>query len=422
METSANVPLWRQLWFQLVLGLSLGIACGLALGPRAAVLGELGSLVVRLLKALATPLMFCAVIDAVAKAPISGRMGISLLGICLTNTLVAALLAVGLATLIAPGRIASPEVIAKLASSSGASAATARPDLSLHKALETLIPESVLAPLVENQVLTVVLLALVVGLALRKLGARGERLTHLAHDGLLLLQLILNAVVRVVPFAIFGVVARVVGQSGFALFSALSALVGTVALGFAIHIAVYYSLLVRLTGRSPLAFWCAVTAPLLTALSTASSMATLPVTLRTLDDDLKVSPAASRLAACVGTNFNNDGIMLYEVVAALFIAQITGHALSPTATVMLCATSAFAAAGIAGIPEAGLITLSLVLEAAHLPTDLLPVLLSVDWLLGRLRAMTNVASDLVVSTVLDRRAAREGTSVVGGMREDAGAR
>ncbi len=130
-------------------------------------------------------------------------------------------------------------------------------------------------------------------------------------------------------------------------------------------------------------------------------MATLPVTLETLDYKLGVSRAASRLAACVGTNFNNDGIMLYEVVAAMFVAQLTGHALAAPALVALCATSAFAAAGIAGVPEAGLITLALVLQAAHLPTELLPVLLSVDWLLGRLRAATNVASDLVVSAVLD---------------------
>ncbi len=114
-----------------------------------------------------------------------------------------------------------------------------------------------------------------------------------------------------------------------------------------------------------------------------------------------MSPAASRLAACVGTNLNNDGIMLYEVVAAIFVAQLIGRPLGPTELVLLCATSAFAAAGIAGVPEAGLITLALVLQAAHLPTELLPVLLSVDWLLGRLRAATNVASDLTVAAILD---------------------
>ena len=397
--------IWKQLWLQLLLGIALGVVAGHLLGARAVFLGEMGSLVVRLLKALATPLVFCAVVDAVARAPITGRMGVSLLAICLMNTIVAGLLSVGLATAIGPGRSVPQSVAATLLDAPKAVVVDA-PELSLKRALEMVVPESLLQPFVENQVLSIVLLALVVGLALRKMGIRdgetGERLANLAHGGLQLLQVILGAVVRTVPIAIFGVVAKVVGQSGFQLFGALSALVGTVSLGLGLHVAVYYSLLLRLCGRNPLTFWRASATALLTALSTGSSMASLPVTLRTLDEDLRVRPAASRLAACVGTNFNNDGIMLYEVVAAIFVAQLTGHALSPAAIATLCATSAFAAAGIAGIPEAGLITLALVLQAAHLPTELLPVLLSVDWLLGRLRAMTNVASDLVVATVLDR--------------------
>jgi DAACS family dicarboxylate/amino acid:cation (Na+ or H+) symporter len=399
-ETRRRTGLLSQLGVQLVLAILLGVALGRLLGPRATMLGELGALVVRLLKALATPLVFCAVVDAVARAPITGKMGLRLIVICLTNTTVAAMLAVGLAIAIAPGHHADPGLATRLGAS-----ATTHAEMSLHDALESLFPESLLQPFVANQVLTVVLLALATGLALRRLGIAdgqpGARLAALAHDGLAAVQLILHAIVRVVPLAILGVVARVVGQSGFELFGALGALVGTVTLGLALHVAVYYSLLVRLAGRRPLAFWRAAARPLLTSLSLGSSMATLPVTLETLDGELAVGPAASRLAACVGTNFNNDGIMLYEVVAAIFIAQLTGHALGASAIVSLCATSAFAAAGIAGVPEAGLITLALVLQAARLPTELLPVLLSVDWLLGRLRAATNVASDLVVSAVLD---------------------
>jgi DAACS family dicarboxylate/amino acid:cation (Na+ or H+) symporter len=391
-----------QLWFQLVLAIALGVAAGLVLGKRAAVLGTLGALVVRLLKALATPLVFCAVVDAVARTAIDGRMGLRLLGICFTNTTFAALLAVGIASAIGPGRHADPHAVAAFA---GDVTTPAAPQPSLDKALQELVPESLLQPFLDNQVIAIVVLALVVGIALRRLGvnegAPGTRWADLVSDGLKLLQTMLHGLVRAVPVAIFGVVAKVVGTSGFQIFSALSALVLAVTLGLALHVGVFYSLRLRLAGRSPLAFWRASSSALLTALSTGSSMATLPVTLETLDDKLGISRAASRLAACVGTNFNNDGIMLYEVVAAMFVAQLTGHALAAPALVALCATSAFAAAGIAGVPEAGLITLALVLQAAHLPTELLPVLLSVDWLLGRLRAATNVASDLVVSAVLD---------------------
>jgi Na+/H+-dicarboxylate symporter len=115
-----------------------------------------------------------------------------------------------------------------------------------------------------------------------------------------------------------------------------------------------------------------------------------------------VSPGSARLAACVGTNFNNDGIMLYEVVAALFVARLSGIALSSGDTFSLCVTSALAASGIAGVPEAGFITLSLVLSSVHLPVEALPIILTVDWMLGRLRAATNVTSDLVIALLLDR--------------------
>jgi Na+/H+-dicarboxylate symporter len=226
---------------------------------------------------------------------------------------------------------------------------------------------------------------------------------ELVGEGFKLLTLVLGWVVDLVPLAIFGVLAKIVGTTGFGLFASLGKLVATVAFGLFVHVAVWYTLLLVLVARrNPLTFYRAAAPAMLTALSTGSSMATLPVTLDTLEKKLGVSPASARLAACIGTNFNNDGIMLYEVVAALFVAQLAGIHLSAGQTAAMAATSALAAAGIAGVPEAGLITLSLVLHASNLPLTALPVLLSVDWLLGRLRATTNVASDLTIATVLDR--------------------
>jgi DAACS family dicarboxylate/amino acid:cation (Na+ or H+) symporter len=182
-----------------------------------------------------------------------------------------------------------------------------------------------------------------------------------------------------------------------------------VSLGLAIHVFGYYTLLLLVVARrSPARFFRAAGNALATPFGTGSIMATLPVTLRTLEGELGVSHGSARLAACVGTNFNNDGIMLYEVVAALFVAQISGIALGMTDKIQLALTSALAAAGIAGVPEAGLITLSLVLASVGLPLSSLPVLLTVDWFLGRLRAMTNVTADMMVATLLARIGGRAG--------------
>jgi DAACS family dicarboxylate/amino acid:cation (Na+ or H+) symporter len=135
------------------------------------------------------------------------------------------------------------------------------------------------------------------------------------------------------------------------------------------------------------------------AFGTNSSLATLPLTLDALDE-LKVSKSASRLGACIGTNFNNDGILLYEAMAVLFVAQAYGIDLSLGQQVMAALMSLVAAIGVAGVPEAGVVSLSLVLTAVGLPLEVVPLLLTVDWLVARMRSVTNVLSDMTVSIAI----------------------
>jgi len=397
------------LLIQIIIALVAGIGVGLLLGERAEPLGEAGVFVVRLLKALATPLVFVAIVDSLMRAALPAKQGARLLVLCVVNAAVAGALAIALSTVVKPGtRIEAAQLHAKLGAAvaeHASKAPKAAPKMDFTAALGELIPESIAGPFVQNQVLAVVLLALFSGVALRRLHARGsgETIAKLVEEGFALVTLLLGWVIKIVPFAVFGVVAKVVGTSGFAPFASLALLMATVAGGLVLHVALWYTtLVVVIARRSAKTFWRAAWEAILTALSTGSSMATLPVTLHTLEQRLGVSRGSARLAACVGTNFNNDGIMLYEVAAALFVAQLHGIVLGPGQTALLAGTSALAAAGIAGVPEAGLITLSLVLSAAGLPLTELPLLLSVDWLLGRLRAATNVSSDLTIATTLDR--------------------
>jgi Na+/H+-dicarboxylate symporter len=142
----------------------------------------------------------------------------------------------------------------------------------------------------------------------------------------------------------------------------------------------------------------------MTAVSCNSSLATVPVTLRCLDR-MQVSLQSARLAACVGTNLNNDGITLYEAMAALFLAQALGFDLPLGNQLLIVAASMIAGAGVAGIPEAGMIVLPLVLSAAGLPTHVIvaaiPLILTVDWIIARARSGVNVMSDMLVAILLD---------------------
>jgi DAACS family dicarboxylate/amino acid:cation (Na+ or H+) symporter len=148
-------------------------------------------------------------------------------------------------------------------------------------------------------------------------------------------------------------------------------------------------------------FWAHAREPLVVGVGTNSSLATLPVTLRALDR-LGVSRSASTLGACVGTNLNNDGIVLYEGMAVLFVAQAMGIDLTLGQQLLAAVTCIVAAMGVAGVPEAGFISLALVLGTLGLPIEILPLLLSVDWVVARARSIINVCSDMLLSILVDR--------------------
>jgi Na+/H+-dicarboxylate symporter len=400
-------------WFilQIFAAVLLGTCVGIFAGPKAQVLGELGALLIKLLKALATPLIFFAIVDAFCKTEIRLKGGLKLLLISFVNACFAGAIALSIAALF-PIRdyvnLASLQANGFTDARLGGGLVENR-NLNGTNALSHLVPQTILEPFIQNNVLSVILLSVMIGLALRTLRKSGthaeefQTLQHLSSSGLQLISLLLRWVVRGVPIAVFGVVAQMVGKSGFQLASTLGIFVAWIAFGLFLHAGVYYSILLAVVARvSPLHFFRQAGEALMTAFGTGSSLATLPVTLRTLQDKMKISPESSRLAACIGTNLNHDGILLYEAAAAIFIAQVHGIPLDFSQKALILGTSALAAVGIAGVPDAGLITLSLVLTSVGLPLSWVPVLMTVDWFIGRLRATVNVTSDMVVATLLDR--------------------
>jgi DAACS family dicarboxylate/amino acid:cation (Na+ or H+) symporter len=216
---------------------------------------------------------------------------------------------------------------------------------------------------------------------------------------------VLGWVVKLVPLAVFGLVAHAVGKAGIGIFSDLAAFVGIITLGLCLHGLVYYPLVAwSVAGRTPGIYLGRGADAVLTGLSTNSSLATVPVTLECLSQ-MEVSQTSARLAVCAGTNLNNDGVTLYEVMAALFLAQALGFNLDISQQISIGLASLMAGIGIAGIPEAGLIVLPLVLGAAGLPEAVIaaaiPLIASVDWFLARIRSGVNVLSDMLVALLLD---------------------
>ncbi len=393
-------PLTARIAAAMVLGGLAGAGLGLAAAP----LGELGKLVITLIKTAAAPLLFLSIVSAIVKTEVSGRDGARMVLIAMVNAALALTIGLGVSNLLEPGR----QLDLGPAHGAGPATAAGQP-LEFAKIVNSLVPTSVVEPFVSGNILAIVVLALLLGAGLRagKARAEGEAARGLAAfeemlAGLLkVLEAVLGWVVALVPLAVFGVVARSMGQYGLAPARGLAAYVGAAALGFALHVTIVYVGWVRLYAGIPLSrLWTESKETLAYAFGVNSSLATLPLTLKTLDR-LGVSRKSSALGACVGTNLNHDGIILYEGMAVLFVAQAHGLHLTLAQQMLAAASCLVAAMGIAGVPEAGFVSLSLVIATVGLPAESLPLLLTVDWLVARGRSVVNVLSDMVLSIALD---------------------
>ena len=156
-----------------------------------------------------------------------------------------------------------------------------------------------------------------------------------------------------------------------------------------------------LTGRNPIAYIYGVSRALLTAVTTASSSATLPVTIECVEENCGVSPKSAGFVLPLGATVNMDGTALYEAVAVIFIAQSMGVQLDMAALVIIFLTATLAAVGAAGIPEAGLVTMVIVLTAVGLPIGGIGIILAIDWYLDRLRTTVNVYGDAIGAGIID---------------------
>jgi Na+/H+-dicarboxylate symporter len=391
------------LYLRILGGLVLGVVAGLLLGATAQPLDWPAKIILRLLGALAPVLILVAVVRAIMTADIHGRLALRMLGLLLLNTVMAIVVGLVVANVLKPG------IGANL--SHPASGLQVKGDI-VNQLLDN-IPDSLLRPFVENRVIGVVLIAVAFGIAARRLPAQQHELAeNLCEMGFSVILEMLHWVIALVPLAVFGKVASIIGVSGFRPFVALGWFVAAVLLALLLQCSYY---LIRIRAGSWVRPWALLVGTrdaLIMAFSTASSTATMPVTYARLRERVGLREQSASLGALVGSNFNNDGTALYEAMAALFVAQLLGVHLSLVQQLMVVLTSVIASIGAAGIPEAGLVTMTLVFSAVKLPTEYIALLLTVDWFLDRCRTTINVLGDMNVACLLEGKTKAEaGTEV-----------
>ena len=390
------------LYVWVILAVAIAVPVGLFWGEGATNLELLPKLILRALTALAAPLVVLAILSAIVTNEVKGRLGALMMLFYLINTLVAMLIGLSLSNLLQPGKGASL-----------VEPGTASPTLANKTATELLmdlIPRSIGEPFTQNHLAQLVLLTLALGIGLVKIRdsqrARGEKSFSVVVDlltiGFELLMKVLLWVVALVPLAVFGIVASSVGQKeGMRVFASLIWLIVVVVAGLSAQVVWYLFQMWAVARMSPLRFLRGALNVMANTISTASTAATIPITLRSLER-LGISRRSSQLTACIGTNFNNDGTALYQATAVLFMAQALGYHLSILDQIMVMLTTLVASVGAGGIPSGSFVTMPLIFAAVRLPSDKIPILLTVDWLLDRCRTTSNVLGDMTVAVLLDR--------------------
>ena len=365
--------------------------------------GFLGTLFINALKMIVLPLIIVSITLSIIKVEKLGSLGLKTFVYFIATTAIAVTIGIILVNLIHPGEGSAvltgemPEII------------KGKENMSV---VEILLLEFVSPNLFESAVkydiLPLIVASILFGAAFAALGKENKLILDL-------FTLLDKAVMKVVhwimiftPLGIFGLIAGRIGQAGggsqvISLAAELGKYFLCVVTGLFIHgFIVLPAILYLLARRNPVEYVTHLGKALLTAFSTASSSATLPLTMEGVIDEAKIDPKVARFVLPLGATLNMDGTALYEAVAAIFIAQSYGINLGIPEMIIVFFTATLASIGAAGIPEAGLVTIVLVLKSVGLPMEGIGLILAIDWLLDRIRTTVNVWGDCVGTAVIDR--------------------
>ncbi len=399
----------------------LGVAIGLPLNILAAngtidpaiatttatIASEVGRIFLRLLQMIVVPLVFSSLVTGVlglGDPRKLGRLGGRTVGYYLVTSMLAIITGLVLVNLIRPGVGIAREAIA--------GGATVIPDavregeteiLSvLWSQLSHMIPPNPIAALAEGDMLPIIFFGLVFGVFAAMVGGEHAELIKRFFEAIFAVMMrITMAVLELAPIGVLGFVVAASAGAGLGAFAALGWYALTVSIGLAIHACVTLPLLVwGIARRSPLELARAVAPALLTAFSTASSNATLPLTLERIEKNAKIPNRVGSFVLPLGATINMDGTALYEAIAVLFIAQAYSAGLTLAQQIVVAITALLVSIGAAGIPHAGMVMMVVVLSAVGLPTEAVGLILAVDRVLDMMRTTVNVWSDCTAAAVV----------------------
>jgi Na+/H+-dicarboxylate symporters len=408
-----RVPLHVQILAAILLAVVVGTLSGTQGGigdfKFVAIFGFVGDLFLRALKMLVVPLVVSAVVTGVAGIGAThgfGRLSLKTLGYYFTTTLLAVLMGLFMVNLIRPGE--GGTVLNNLESIEAGQAQLAKMEnrgwSDIANIFQRLVPENVIQSAADGDMLGLIFFSLIFGLCLSRIGI--ERRTSILNffQGVNEIMLMMtHLVMRIAPIGVFALVAKVFATTGLDVLRQVALFFVTVLAGLAAHMFIALPLLMWIFGRvNPIWHFRAMAPALMTAFSTASSAATLPLTMECLEKRAGVSNRTTGFVLPLGTSINMDGTALYECAAVLFIAQAYGLELSFATQLSVVILALLTSIGVAGIPAASLVAILIIMKAVGVPAEGLGLILAVDRILDMCRTSVNVFSDACGAVIIGR--------------------
>lgn len=351
----------------------------------------------RLMQMLVVPLVFCSLVcgsSAVGDTATLGKVGIKTMVFYLATTALAITMAILVGNVINPGIGLDTSTIQK--EEIAISEAT-----SLTETLLNIIPTNPIASLASGDMLPIILFAILIGIILAKLGSKVETVTNFFRQANDIMMEMTDMIMKVAPIGVFCLISKTFAGIGFNAFIPLLKYMFAVFLALMIHCFVIYMLILKgFTGLNPVKFIKKFLPVMGFAFTTATSNATIPLSIETLERKMGVARKISSFTVPLGATINMDGTAIMQGVAVIFAAQAYGITLGPTQYLTVITTATLASIGTAGVPSVGLITLSMVFNSVGLPVEAIALIMGIDRILDMTRTAVNITGDAVCTTVV----------------------
>lgn len=422
LSTNLTSLVTGRLWLQVIIAMVLGVGFGVLIGPSSGFieqdLSELiagwialpGKVFLLAIQFVIIPLIVASVIRGIAAGEGSedmGKLGVSSILFFVLSTIIAVAIGIGAALIIQPGSYIDSSLLQSII----VAPTTAAPQVSvglpslkeLPELLTGLFPKDPLATFVSGNMLQTVISAVIIGIALVAMPvAQRKPILDLLGAIQSVCMIIVGWVLKFVPYAVFGLLASISARVGLSTLMATAVYVATVLIGLALLMVVYVMVIAILGRISPRQFLSSSREVVLLALSTSSSAAVMPLTLKVSEQQFAVRTGISRFVIPLGTTINMAGTALYQGVATLFLAQVFAVDIGISGMILVVVMATGASIGTPGTPGVGIVILATILESVGIPAAGVALIMGVDRILDMCRTSVNVVGDIAASIVLNR--------------------